>query len=118
MENRRLAAFGGLVGAASLSSVAAQEEVGVSINATESDDDAEGEDDGTEASGVDLSGLGDEIESTVTTAVGADDDDGEDDEAEEGTEGVSADTTLTLDNTPGTAISDASGGDDNFAFVS
>lgn len=117
MENRRLAAFGGIVGATSLSSAAAQEdEAEVSINATESDDDAAGDDEGIESSGVDLSGLGDSIAATVTSAAGADDD-GEE-VAEEETEGVSADTTLTLDNTPGTSIADASGGDDNFAFVS
>src|SRR3712207_6235195 len=87
---------------------------------------AETEDEGTEdegtvvSSGADLSTLGDNIESTVQAAAGDDDaaeaeteDDGADDGGSTGGD-VSADTTLTLDDTPGASIADASGGDNNF----
>ena len=119
MDNRRIgaasAAFGGLVGAAGLRSVAAQEDAEVTINGG-SDDDG-GEDEATVTTGGgDLSGLGDEIRAAAGDDDGGDDDGGDD--AAAAPADVSATTTLTLDESEGLAVADASGGDNNFAFVS
>ena len=98
----------GLIGSADAGMFAVASRVGLSAQ-----EDAEGDD------GTGLEGLGESIETTVTDAVApiaGDDDDADDDGIESGT--TDGGDVTTIDESQGLAIADASGGDNNFAFVS
>lgn len=80
-------------------------------------DVAEDDDDATDDDVADDDGSDDDVADDAGSDDDGSDEDGDDDEADDD-EGSVNSTTLTISSDGGPSISDASGGDDNFAFVS